>query len=253
MSEMRRKADIARRKQLTQLRGWRPYALLDCDVGKQASARSPLRYRPERFSSSACRAATASSSNDAGSCTATPGGTASPASMALRRPGGLPRRTIFASATGGAGGAVLRAASAWSWVNCSSSSAMRRAAALAARFASRPFAFSAALAVSSFSICARNSPLLGGGTRVVAAAGTAPAAGFLRAAVTFEAACAATDRPTFVLAGGVAVGAGSAAADRRFARTGVLAAAVGFAGVVLVDRAILISSARRNTRANIAV
>jgi hypothetical protein len=44
-----------------------------------------------------------------------------------------------------------------------SNSPIRRAAALAARFASRLFDFNAAFAPSSFSICARNSPLLGGG------------------------------------------------------------------------------------------
>ena len=49
----------------------------------------------DRFSSRASRAASASGSIGAGSKTATPGGTASPGSIAFLRPGGRPRRLRF--------------------------------------------------------------------------------------------------------------------------------------------------------------
>ncbi len=77
---------------------------------------------------------------------------------------------------------------------------MRLAETLAARFASRLLAFNVAFAVSSFSICARNSPLLGGGTRVGATAVTEAAAIFPRSGASFGEAWAGVARTAFPFA-----------------------------------------------------
>ena len=87
-------------------------------------------------------------------------------------------------------------------------------------------------------MCARSSPLLGGGTRVGAASGVATAAGLPRVDVVFTAAAGVgTDLASRALVGVDATGARSASAKRRLARTGAMAVAAGFVAVVFVGRA----------------
>ncbi len=87
-------------------------------------------------------------------------------------------------------------------------------------------------------MCARSSPLLGGGTRVGAASGVATAAGLPRLEVVFTAAAGVgSERASRDLVGVEATGARSTSAERRLARTGAMAVAAGFVAVAFVGRA----------------
>ena len=71
-------------------------------------------------------------------------------------------------------------------------------------------------------MCARSSPLLGGGTLVMAAAGTATNAGLPRLAASFGMAWARTSRVIVTLLGAGAAGAGSGETDRRLPLSGAV-------------------------------
>src|SRR5271166_2742870 len=128
-----------------------PLSLIE-KCGKSSSRDHALKCS-SRFS----RAVSAASSGGAGSCTAMPGGTASPGSTPRRCR--LPRAGAagFEPPLAGAGGGAAWFSSRATW---SSSSAIRAAAVFAARLASLLLVRSVALARSSCSTCARNSSLL---------------------------------------------------------------------------------------------
>jgi hypothetical protein len=126
---------------------------------------------------------------------------------------------------------------------------MRLFAALAVRLLSRLLIFKAALAASSFSMCARSSPLLGGGSR--AGIATAGAGTGVRAGMAFAGVACTAVFPAFALAG--AGGTAADAAEAGFALAGALRA-VAFgsatAAVVFVDRATLVSHGHRRAMAS---